>query len=70
MIIFLFPILTHSFLSVQLNNLLKETEGKRLGLITNPTGVDDDLIMVTDKISQYSDIKKFFSPEHGLRGEQ
>lgn len=47
-----------------------ETKGKRLGLITNPTGVDDDLVMVTDKISKYSDIKKFFSPEHGLRGEQ
>lgn len=50
MIIFLFPILSYSFISLQLNNLLKETEGKRLGLITNPTGVDDDLIMVTDKI--------------------
>ncbi|CAD8160963.1 unnamed protein product [Paramecium octaurelia] len=70
MFIFLLPLLGYGFISLQLNNLLMETKGKRLGLITNPTGVDDDLVMVTDKISKYSDIKKFFSPEHGLRGEQ
>lgn len=53
----------------QYANLLK---GKRVGLITNPTGMDSKFVSTIDKLYLSKDIKltALFAPEHGVRGEK
>lgn len=45
--------------------------GKRVGLITNPTGVDSKLVSTVDLLAKHPDVKlvALFGPEHGVRGE-
>ncbi len=45
-------------------------KGKRIGLITNPTGVDATLRATVDILAQAKDVKlvALFGPEHGVRG--
>src|SRR5207302_293977 len=45
-------------------------DGKRIGLITNQTGVDSDGVTTIDRLHQAKNIKlvALFSPEHGIRG--
>jgi uncharacterized protein YbbC (DUF1343 family) len=47
-------------------------KGKRLGLVTNPTGVDSKFIPTIDKLAALEDSKLvlLFAPEHGLRGAE
>jgi len=49
----------------------KDIENKRIGLITNPTGVDKELRSNVDIFFQNKNIKlvALFSPEHGVRGD-
>jgi uncharacterized protein YbbC (DUF1343 family) len=49
----------------------KILQGKRVGLITNPTGIDHKLQSTVDIMFRTSDIKlvALFSPEHGVRGD-
>lgn len=44
--------------------------GKRVGLITNPTGLDGDLDSIVEKFRLTSDTKlvALYGPEHGVRG--
>lgn len=44
--------------------------GKRVGLITNPTGVDSHLDSIIERFRQHPDIKlvALYGPEHGVRG--
>ncbi len=46
-------------------------KGKRVGLITNPTGVTFDLKSTIDVLydAQGVELKALFSPEHGIRGD-
>lgn len=46
-------------------------EGKRLGLITNQSGVDGLLRLTGDRLSEWPDcdLVALFSPEHGVRGD-
>ena len=46
-------------------------EGKRVGLITNPTGVDNDLKSTIDILHEAKNVKlvALFGPEHGVRGD-
>lgn len=46
-------------------------EGKRVGLITNPTGVDNNLKSTIDILSEAPNVKlvALYGPEHGVRGE-
>lgn len=48
----------------------KILEGKRVGLVTNPTGVDNNLVSVIDLLHQTKNINlvALFGPEHGVRG--
>lgn len=57
-------------------DVLKETgyaclQGKRVGLITNPTGVDRYLTSTIDLLFQAPGVKlvALYGPEHGVRGE-
>lgn len=59
----------------QLDNLLLKLKGKRVGFLTNPTGVDNNLKpifqTVLDRSSEFNlSLICFFAPEHGLRGDR
>ena len=43
---------------------------KRVGLITNPTGVGRDLVSIVEKFRAHPDVKlaALYGPEHGVRG--
>lgn len=49
----------------------KELQGKRVGLITNPTGVDNNLKSTIDILHEAPGVEltALFSPEHGVRGD-
>lgn len=49
----------------------KLLQGKRVGLITNPTGVDNNLKSTIDILHQASGVKlvALYGPEHGVRGD-
>lgn len=46
--------------------------GKRIGLITNPTGMDSEFVSTIDKLASSPDWKltALFAPEHGIRGAE
>lgn len=44
-------------------------KNKRLGLVTNVTGLDKHYKSTVDIINENYDLKLIFAPEHGLRGE-
>ena len=46
-------------------------KGKRVGLITNPTGVDSRLVSTIDILKSAKDVSLvcLFAPEHGVRGD-
>jgi uncharacterized protein YbbC (DUF1343 family) len=43
-------------------------EGKKLGLITNPTGTDKSLRSTIDILNREFRLNALYSPEHGIRG--
>ena len=47
-------------------------EGKRVGLITNPTGVDNQMRSTVDILYEAPNVNlvALFGPEHGVRGNQ
>ena len=51
-------------------NNFKILEGKRVGLVTNPTGVDNSLVSDIDILHNAANVKlvALFGPEHGVRG--
>lgn len=55
---------------LEANNFI-QLKGKNVGLITNPTGVNCDLITNIDLLHQAKNVnlKVLFSPEHGIRGD-
>jgi len=44
-------------------------QGKRVGLVTNPTGVDSQLRSTIDILHAHVNLTALFGPEHGVRGE-
>jgi uncharacterized protein YbbC (DUF1343 family) len=59
-------------LDVFLDNPPEIVRGKRVGLITNPSGVDEHLRSTADLLAADRDIRlvALFGPEHGVRGDQ
>lgn len=49
----------------------RELQGKRVGLITNPTGIDRNLRSTIDILFNARNVRltALYSPEHGIRGE-
>ncbi|WP_165045309.1 exo-beta-N-acetylmuramidase NamZ domain-containing protein [Dysgonomonas sp. ZJ709] len=49
----------------------KVLEGKRVGLITNPTGVDNNMKSTIDILNEAPNVNltTLFAPEHGVRGD-
>ena len=56
----------------QIDALLAAVAGKRVGLLTNHTGVDSQINQIADILFADSNttLTAFFAPEHGLRGDQ
>lgn len=48
---------------------IDKLKGKRVGLLTNPTGVDHNLVSSIDILYKETNLVKLFSPEHGIRGD-
>ncbi|WP_191621264.1 exo-beta-N-acetylmuramidase NamZ family protein [Marinihelvus fidelis] len=48
-----------------------ELAGKRAGILTNPTGVDRQLVSTIDVVRALPDVNvaRLFGPEHGVRGQ-
>ena len=42
-------------------------KGKRVGLITNPTGIDSNFKSSIDILREKTNLVALFSPEHGIR---
>ena len=53
------------------DNKFKILQGKRVGLITNPTGVDSQLKSTVDILNEAPGVKlvALYGPEHGVRGD-
>lgn len=76
-LIFLFftPLYMHGQVKTGLQMLVehefKDLENKKIGIITNPTGVDKNLTSIVDILNGEKKIKliALFSPEHGVRGD-
>lgn len=58
-------------IDVLLEENLALLTGKRVGLITNPTGVTSDYKSTIDVLNDHPqvDLKALFGPEHGVRGD-
>ena len=52
------------------DNGFTQLAGKRIGLITNPTGIDNNMRSTIDILAEAPDVKltALFAPEHGVRG--
>lgn len=80
-ILFVFCFVTTSVMAQKINiktgiEVLKDQkfkvlEGKRVGLITNPTGVDNNMKSTIDILWEAPNVKlvSLFAPEHGVRGD-
>jgi uncharacterized protein YbbC (DUF1343 family) len=77
--LFLFLFICTAFLSAQVKpgiDVLAESgfsllQGKRVGLVTNPTGVTAKYISTIDVLAKAPNVKlvALFGPEHGVRGD-
>lgn len=58
-------------LEVLKSDNFKILEGKRVGLITNPTGVDNDMVSTVDVLFNAPNVNlvALYGPEHGVRGD-
>ena len=54
---------------VERNELLPRELRGRLGLITNPSGVDQNLRATVDLLHERYDLRALYAPEHGIRGD-
>ena len=52
----------------QIEDYLDLFEGKRVGLITNQSGVNSSYISSIDILYKYTNLVSLFDPEHGIRG--
>lgn len=58
-------------IDVLLQEQIQLIKGKRVGLITNPTGVNSALVSTIDLLKAQPDVQlvALFGPEHGVRGD-
>ncbi|WP_430742696.1 exo-beta-N-acetylmuramidase NamZ family protein [Bacillus atrophaeus] len=58
-------------IDILLSDYKKQLKGKKIGLITNPTGVNSSLKSSVDVLIQDPDIQltTLYGPEHGVRGD-
>ena len=56
----------------QFQALVQVIQGKQVALLTNHTGVDNQLVTIADRLVEHPDVNvvAFFAPEHGFRGDR
>lgn len=54
----------------RIDEYLELFSGKRVGLITNQTGFNRDLVSTIDILHEKVNLVALFAPEHGIRGDQ
>jgi len=60
----------HYFSGVEnLSSVSHLLKGKKIGLLTNHSGVDSNLYSTIDILKSKFNLTKLFAPEHGIRGE-
>ncbi len=67
----LLPAQVKTGIEVLAENNFEQLKGKRIGLITNPTGVDSRLHSTADILFNAPGVElvALFGPEHGIRGD-
>ncbi len=65
------PVAVKTGIEVLVESNFKQLEGKRVGLVTNPTGVDKNLVSTVDILfnAENVDLVALYGPEHGVRGD-
>ncbi len=53
----------------RIDEVVKVLKGKRVGLITNPTGINSDFKSTIDILKEKTNLIALYSPEHGVRGD-
>ncbi|MBU1020837.1 MAG: DUF1343 domain-containing protein, partial [Firmicutes bacterium] len=53
----------------QIEEYLHIFTNKRVGLITNPTGITSDFTTTIEVLQKHTNLVSLFSPEHGVRGD-
>lgn len=58
-------------IDVLVENNFSPLTGRRVGLITNPTGVSNTLVSTVDIFARAKELKlvALYGPEHGVRGD-
>lgn len=62
--------MTYAHGADNLSAIERELSGKRLGLITNPSGMDTHLRPTIDLLRERFSLVRLYAPEHGIRGEK
>src|ERR1043165_554041 len=59
-------------IDVLLNERIDLVAGKRVGLVTNPSGVGGNLVATLDLLARERRVKlvQLYGPEHGIRGNE
>lgn len=47
----------------------EQLKGKRVGLVTNPSGVNRNMRSTVDILYEHVDLRALYGPEHGVRGD-
>jgi len=69
--VFAYPQKVRTGIEILRANNFRQLEGKRIGLITNPTGIDSHFQSTIDILFQAPNVQlvALFGPEHGVRGD-
>lgn len=69
--VFAYPQKVRTGIEILRANNFRQLEGKRIGLITNPTGIDSHFQSTIDILFQAPGVQlvALFGPEHGVRGD-
>ncbi|OON91945.1 MAG: hypothetical protein ATN34_02525 [Epulopiscium sp. Nele67-Bin002] len=52
----------------RLDEVINLFDGKRVGIVTNPTGVNSEFVSTIDLFYKNTNLVALYSPEHGVRG--
>ncbi len=65
------PVTVKTGIDVLKENGFKQLQGKKIGLVTNPTGVDKNLVSTVDILANAEGVElvALYGPEHGVRGD-
>ena len=65
------PVKVKTGIEVLEGNGFKQLQGKKIGLVTNPSGVNSQLVSTVDILANAPGVElvALYGPEHGVRGD-